>query len=92
MILASDISKAYSTRTLFSGLTLSLATGDRVALVGANGSGKTTLMDVLAGDIVPDTGKVSRQRNVTIGYLKQEPGLFAGKSLCSRRYWTPPPK
>ena len=81
MIFASDISKAYSTRTLFSGLTLSLATGDRIALVGANGSGKTTLMDVLAGDIAPDTGKVSKQRNVTIGYLKQEPGLFAGKSL-----------
>ena len=38
-------------------------------------------MDVLAGDIAPDTGKVSKQRNVTIGYLKQEPGLFAGKSL-----------
>ena len=81
MIFASDISKAYSTRTLFSGLTLRLATGDRIALVGANGSGKTTLMDVLAGDIAPDTGKVSKQRNVTIGYLKQEPGLFAGKSL-----------
>ena len=81
MIFASDISKAYSTRTLFSGLTLSLATGDRIALVGANGSGKTTLMDVLAGDIAPDTGKVSKQRNVTIGYLRQEPGLFAGKSL-----------
>ena len=81
MIVASDISKAYSTRTLFSGLTLRLATGDRIALVGANGSGKTTLMDVLAGDIAPDTGKVSKQRNVTIGYLKQEPGLFAGKSL-----------
>ena len=81
MIVASDISKAYSTRTLFSGLTLSLATGDRIALVGANGSGKTTLMDVLAGDIAPDTGKVSKQRHVTIGYLKQEPGLYAGKSL-----------
>ena len=81
MILASDISKGYSTRTLFSGLTLSLSTGDRIALIGPNGSGKTTLMDVLAGDIAPDTGKVSKQRNVTIGYLKQEPGLFAGKSL-----------
>ena len=91
MIVASDISKAYSTRTLFSGLTLSLATGDRIALVGANGSGKTTLMDVLAGDIAPDTGKVSKQRHVTIGYLKQEPGLLPA-SLCSRRYWTPPPK
>ena len=81
MIIASDISKAYSTRTLFSGLTLSLAAGDRVALVGANGSGKTTLLDVLAGEIAPDTGRVSRQRNLTIGYLRQEPSLFKGKTL-----------
>ena len=38
-------------------------------------------MDILAGDIPPDTGNVSRQRNVTLGYLKQEPDAFAGKPL-----------
>ena len=81
MLVASDISKTYSTRTLFSGLTFSVADGERIALVGPNGSGKTTLMDILAGDTVPDTGTVSRQRNVTIGYLRQEPPTFAGRSL-----------
>ena len=39
MLFASDISKVYSNRTLFSGLTLSVAAGDRIALVGPNGSG-----------------------------------------------------
>ena len=58
-----------------------MATGDRIALIGANGSGKTTLLDILAGDAPPDTGTIARQRNTTAGYLKQEPGKFAGNSL-----------
>ena len=81
MLFASDISKVYSSRTLFSGLTLNVAAGDRIALVGPNGSGKTTLMDILAGETAPETGSISRQRNVTMGYLKQEPSSFTGRPL-----------
>ncbi len=81
MLFASDISKAYSERTLFSGLNLSMETGDRIALIGANGSGKTTLLDILAGETPPATGSVSRRRNTTVGYLKQDPAEFAGHSL-----------
>ena len=81
MLFSSDISKAYAERTLFSGLHFSMATGDRIALIGANGSGKTTLLDILAGDALSDTGSISRQRNTTVGYLKQNPGVFAGHSL-----------
>ena len=81
MLFASNISKAYSNRTLFSGLTINIAAGDRIALVGPNGSGKTTFMDILAGDTAPDTGSVSTLRNVTMGYLRQEPATFAGKPL-----------
>ena len=81
MLFASNISKAYSDRTLFSGLTFSLAAGDRIALIGANGSGKTTLMDILAGVTLPETGGISTKRNVSIGYLKQEPASFTGKPL-----------
>ena len=81
MLLASDISKSYSERTLFSGLTLSVAGGDRVALIGSNGSGKTTLLDILAGELAPESGSVTRQRNVAIGYLTQEPEAFSDKPL-----------
>ena len=81
MLFASDISKAYSERTLFSGLSLSMADGDRIALIGANGSGKTTFLDILAGETLPDTGAVSRRRSTTVGYLRQEPGDFAGHTL-----------
>ena len=81
MLYASDISKAYSERTLFGGLNLSMAAGDRIALIGANGSGKTTLLDILAGETLPDSGSISGRRSTTVGYLKQEPGSFAGRSL-----------
>ncbi len=81
MLFASNISKAYSERTLFSGLSLSMAAGDRIALIGANGSGKTTLLDILAGDTLPDAGAISGRRNTTVGYLKQEPPPFAARSL-----------
>ena len=81
MLFASNIGKAYSERTLFSGLNLSMAAGDRIALIGANGSGKTTLLDILAGESLPDDGSISGRRNTTVGYLKQEPAPFAGRTL-----------
>ena len=81
MLSAANVSKAYGDRILFSGLTLNVAAGECIALIGNNGSGKTTLLDILAGDISPDTGRLSRQRNVTIGYLKQESTRFSGKTL-----------
>ncbi len=81
MLSASNIRKAYADRTLFTGLTLNVVAGDRIALIGPNGSGKTTLLDIMAGEISPDTGSISRQRNVTIGYLKQDPVPVSGKTL-----------
>ena len=81
MLTASNVGKSYPSKTLFTGLTFSLAPRDRVALIGPNGSGKTTLLDILAGGTEADTGVVSRQRNVTLGYLKQEPEAFSGRPL-----------
>ena len=81
MLFAADISKSYSERTLFSGLTLTIEAGDRIALIGTNGSGKSTFMDILFGEVDPDTGDVTTRRNVTIGYLKQEPNSFSDRPL-----------
>ena len=81
MLVASNIGKSYPSKTLFAGLTFTLAPGDRIALIGPNGSGKTTLLNILAGEAEAETGVVSRQRNVTLGYLKQEPETFSDISL-----------
>ena len=81
MLFAFDVGKGFSDRTLFSGLTLNVDAGDRVALVGANGSGKTTLLDILSGEMAPESGSVTWRRGVSVGYLKQEPASFSGKAL-----------
>ncbi len=67
-----NLSKAFSIRTLFSGVTFAVNPGECVALVGSNGSGKTTLMRIILGHEHPDSGQVTRPKDSRIGYLPQE--------------------
>ncbi len=62
---------------LFTGVDLSLARGERMALVGRNGAGKSTLMRILAGAIEPDGGEIFMQPGVVARHLTQEPD-FSG--------------
>jgi ATP-binding cassette subfamily F protein 3 len=66
------LSKSYGDRGLFRDLTVNLANHQRIALIGANGSGKSTLLDIIAGETSADSGTVSKVKNSTVGYLKQE--------------------
>ena len=70
------ISKAFGSRPLFEDLSLGLFEGDRVGLIGPNGSGKSTLLKILAGLETPDSGTRSLRRQVTVGYVAQDP-VFA---------------
>ncbi|MDB5241440.1 MAG: transporter [Spirosoma sp.] len=70
---AENLTKSYGDRTLFRNLTFGLSRGDKVAIVGANGSGKTTLLSILAGVMPPDAGLVSVRKDISIGYLDQQP-------------------
>jgi len=62
VLTAKGLSKAFGSHTLFAGLDLELAAGERVAITGPSGSGKTTLGGVLLGLIPPDAGSVSRRQ------------------------------
>lgn len=70
---AENLSKAYGDRTLFRNLTFGISRGDKIAIVGANGSGKTTLLSILARAMPPDAGLVSVRKDISIGYLDQQP-------------------
>lgn len=73
-ILATEkVSHSFHDRWLFSDLHFALQKGNRVALVGINGTGKSTLLKILAEQIVPNSGKVVKERGVKIGFLSQEP-------------------
>ena len=81
MLNISNLSKSFGLRTLFSGLSLSVGERDRIAVLGPNGSGKTTLFEIIAGNITPDEGVITRQRGMTVGYLKQDVEPFSNKLL-----------
>jgi len=70
---AEGISKAVEQdRTLFAGLSFSLADDSRVLLHGPNGAGKSTLLKILAGEMFPDSGTITVASGVRIGYFAQE--------------------
>ena len=65
------LTKSFGDRTLFSNLSLEVAGGERIALLGDNGSGKTTLLKIILGEEEPDAGKVRMGPTVKVGYLPQ---------------------
>ena len=77
------LSKSYGDRVLFRDITISLANRQRIALIGANGSGKSTLLDIISGETSADSGTVSKSKNSTIGYLKQEIVQSSKESLIA---------
>jgi ATP-binding cassette subfamily F protein uup len=66
-----DVAKGFAARSVLTGVTLGLAEGDRVGVVGRNGDGKSTLMALIAGSEEPDAGAVTRSGGVSIGVLGQ---------------------
>jgi ATP-binding cassette subfamily F protein uup len=65
------VSKSYGVRPLLTDVSLGIAAGERIGIVGRNGDGKTTLLEVMTGLEEPDTGRVSKSRGLLIGYLHQ---------------------
>jgi ATP-binding cassette subfamily F protein 3 len=77
----SNIEKQFGDRVLFSGATLTVGSGERVALFGRNGSGKSTLLKIIAGEDTADDGDVSVPKGYRIGYLKQHLSFSAPSVL-----------
>ena len=71
LLAASGISKSYSARLLFDGVSFEIAPRDKVGLVGVNGCGKTTLFRILTGEEAPDTGSVMKHKGARMGFMRQ---------------------
>jgi ATP-binding cassette subfamily F protein 3 len=76
-----NISKRFKDQTLLDGVSFTVQSGERIALVGKNGIGKTTLLEILAGKQSPDTGQVNRSRDCRIDYIEQEKGEYLEQTL-----------
>ena len=67
-----DIALSFGGLPLLNGIDLQIEPGERVCLVGRNGEGKSSLMKILAGEIEPDRGEITRQKGLRVARLTQE--------------------
>lgn len=81
MLKLDNISKAHGRQVLFLETSMGVFAGDRVGLVGPNGAGKSTIFRMLTGEEQPDSGQVSVDRGVTIGYFSQTVGEMSGRTV-----------
>ncbi|MFC4122175.1 ABC-F family ATP-binding cassette domain-containing protein [Nonomuraea zeae] len=76
-----SVSHAYGPKPLLSDVSLGVEAGERIGVVGRNGGGKTTLMSVIAGDVRPDSGRVTHNRGLRVGFLSQQDTLDPGATV-----------
>jgi ATP-binding cassette subfamily F protein uup len=67
----SAVSKDYAARTILDDVTLGIADGERIGVVGQNGQGKSTLLALIAGEVEPDSGQVVTNSGLSLGRLAQ---------------------
>ncbi len=81
MIQLTGAGKRYGPKILFEAVDWLVTSNERVGIVGANGTGKSSLLKVLGGMEGLDSGTISTQKAVTIGYLPQEGLSLSGRSV-----------
>lgn len=81
LLTAANLEKSFGPDDIFTGISLSVPDGARIAIVGPNGIGKTTLLRILLGLEEPSGGTIHAARNLNIGYLPQEASLEGTHSL-----------
>lgn len=68
---ASNLSKSFGERTLFSGGNFKIEAGEKIGIIGANGSGKTTLFNIISGKEEADSGGIVKTKGISVGFLSQ---------------------
>lgn len=76
-----NVSKTFGDRTILNNLSVGIAQGQKVALVGINGSGKSTLLKVLTGIETPDSGEVVFRNDIVVRSLLQNPAFKPGQTI-----------
>ncbi len=72
-----DVSVSFGNRPVLRDVEWRIAPGERTGIVGANGAGKSTLLGLIAGTVIPDSGRVKRGKTVRLGILDQQSGQLA---------------
>ena len=72
VVVLEDVHKAYGSRLIYDGLSLTIRRGERWSVMGRNGAGKTTLLKMVAGALAPDSGAIRLGASLQMGYFAQQ--------------------
>lgn len=86
MLNVHNLSVSFMGTDLFSGITFKLNKGDRIGLIGKNGAGKSTLLKVLSKDIETNGGTMAFDKDVRIGFLRQDIDFVEGRTILEEAY------
>ena len=90
LLSAEHLSINFGMRQLLEDVSFYLNPGDRVGIIGINGTGKSTFLRVLAGRLEPDGGKVSRDPNVQLSFLSQNPDMDENATVLQQVFMQQP--
>ena len=81
-----NLSISFQGEYLFEDITFKLNQGDRVGLIGKNGAGKSTMLRILSKEQEADTGQIAADKDLKIGFLKQDIDFDFGKTVLEESY------
>jgi len=81
-----NLSVSFQGEYLFEEITYRLGNGDRVGLVGKNGAGKSTMLRIISGEQEYDTGSIAIEKEISIGFLKQDIDFIEGRTVLEESY------
>lgn len=81
-----NLSISFQGEYLFEEITYKLGPGDRVGLIGKNGAGKSTMLKILARELEPDSGQIATDKEISIGFLKQDIDFVLGRTVLEESY------
>lgn len=81
-----NLSVSFQGNYLFEEITFRLGNGDRVGLVGKNGAGKSTMLRIISGEQQYDTGSIAIEKEINIGFLKQDIDFVEGRTVLQESY------
>ncbi|MDT0559584.1 ABC-F family ATP-binding cassette domain-containing protein [Ichthyenterobacterium sp. W332] len=81
-----NLSISFQGEYLFEEITFKLGLGDRVGLIGKNGAGKSTMLKILAKELESDSGQIAADKEVRIGFLKQDIDFVYGRTVLDEAY------
>ena len=81
-----NLSISFQGEYLFEDITFKLGNGDRVGLIGKNGAGKSTMLKILSKELEPDSGQIAGDKELKIGFLKQDIDFTLGRTVLQESY------